>query len=131
MKIGELAKATGVSTQALRFYEREGLLSQPPRTSSGYREYGPRALGTLTFILEAKAVGFTLSEIKQFAGIDPDSAQSCSLMQKLVHKKLGDLKEKRAAMKRMQKRLDGLMEECLLQEENAGCPVLQEFSDHC
>lgn len=130
MKIGKLAAATGISTQTVRFYEREGLLSKPPRTDSGYRDYGAIALDTLTFILEAKAVGFTLSEIKQLAGIDPDSSQSCSFMQELVHKKLGDLDKKLVAMKRMRKRLANLLNQCEQQDENAICPVLREFCEH-
>ena len=130
MKIGELAEATGISTQTVRFYEREGLLSKPPRTDSGYREYGPLALEALTFILEAKAVGFTLNEIKQLAGIDPESSQSCSFMQELVHNKLGYLDEKLGTMKRMRKRLAALLVECEQREGNAACPVLQEFCDH-
>jgi DNA-binding transcriptional MerR regulator len=130
MRIGELAEAVGISTQTIRFYEREGLLSKPPRTSSGYREYGTHALETLGFILEAKVVGFTLNETKQLAGIDPESSQSCSFMRKLARKKLGDLDEKLGAMKRMRKRLAVLLAQCEQQEENAACPVLREFCEH-
>jgi len=128
MKIGELAGTAGISTQTVRFYEREGLLPKAQRNSSGYREYGQRSLETLGFILEAKAAGFTLNEIRQLAGIDPGSAQSCSSVQELVNKKLADLDEKLGAMRRMRKRLAVLLEQCEQQEKNARCPVLREFS---
>ncbi len=130
MKIGELANKAGISTQAVRFYEREDLLQRPPRASSGYREYPHQAHDALTFILEAKAVGFALSEIKQLSGIDPESSQTCSFMQQLVQAKLGELDEKLSAMMRVRKRLARLLEECQQRKNNASCPVLQEFREH-
>lgn len=129
MKIGELAEAVGISTQAIRYYERRGLLVKPPRTEGGFRDYGPGALETLTFILEAKTAGFTLKEIKQLADIDPGAPQSCSLMQELLRKKLIDLDEKMGVLKRIRKRLSVLKEQCDRQEENSACPVLQEFCE--
>ncbi len=129
MKIGDLAKAAGVSTQTIRYYEREGLLSEPVRAANGYRLYGQRALEALNFIIEAKAVGFTLREIKQLAGIDPDSSQSCEFLQQVVQRKMLDLDKKLSSMKRMRKKMEGLMKECKQSaaSANGSCPVLLEF----
>jgi len=127
MKIGELAKIGGVSTQAVRFYEREGLLPDPPRTAGGYRDYGDAALGNLVFIREAKAVGFTLREIKQLAGADPKSSLSCGMMQDLLRSKLDDLDKKISAMRVMKKRLTGFLAECEERAESESCPVLHEI----
>lgn len=62
--IGELAKRIGVSVQTVRFYERLGLLPQPPRKDSGYRVYSEPALKRLLFIRQAKSLGFSLDEIR-------------------------------------------------------------------
>lgn len=61
--IGELADAAGVGVDTVRFYERRGLLPEPPRTPSGYRQYDEDALDRLRFVLRAKELGFTLAEI--------------------------------------------------------------------
>jgi MerR family copper efflux transcriptional regulator len=63
VKIGELARQTGLSIKTIRYYERRGLLEQPPRTESGYRLYGPEEVARLRFIQRAKLLGLTLSEI--------------------------------------------------------------------
>ena len=60
MKVSELAKTAGVNPQTVRYYEREGLLDEPARNAAGYRDYDASAVRRLRFILEAKAIGFTL-----------------------------------------------------------------------
>lgn len=63
LKIGEVAKASGIGIEALRFYERSGLLGKPARASSGYRMYDEKVLDRLAFIKKAQTLGFTLDEI--------------------------------------------------------------------
>ncbi len=65
MRIGELAKATGVNIQTIRFYEREGLLRKPLRLPSGYREYAPTDVAHITFIRSCQGIGFTLRDVKE------------------------------------------------------------------
>src|SRR5579883_1356467 len=65
LSIGQVAKQTGVAVDTIRFYEKQGLLGRPPRTAGGYREYDPEAVRVLRFIARAKALGFTLREVKQ------------------------------------------------------------------
>jgi len=65
MQIGELARAAGVNIQTIRFYERERLLPPPPRTASGYRDYGKRDLDRVLFIRRNHEIGFTLTEVRQ------------------------------------------------------------------
>lgn len=64
MQIGKLAEQAGVNVQTVRFYERRKLLPEPPRTVSGYRQYGKPELKQLRFIRQAKSLGFTLDEIR-------------------------------------------------------------------
>jgi DNA-binding transcriptional MerR regulator len=63
MTIGQLADAAGVNLETVRYYERRGLLAEPPRTAAGYRQYGPDELWRLRLIGRAKRLGFTLAEI--------------------------------------------------------------------
>jgi len=74
MKIGDLAKATGLAPSRIRFYEAEGLISAPPRGSNGYRIYSPDVLGVLQIIDNAQRVGFSLDEIRHFL---PGGTQAC------------------------------------------------------
>jgi DNA-binding transcriptional MerR regulator len=63
MRIGELARHAGMTVQAIRFYERHGLIPCPPRTDAGYRVYGDADLRRLHFIRQAKRLGFSLQEL--------------------------------------------------------------------
>ena len=72
MKIGEFAHDAGVNVQTVRYYERRGLLPEPDRRPSGYREYGPDALDRLHFIKRAQELGFTLTEIRELLALRLD-----------------------------------------------------------
>ena len=65
LKIGELARQTGLSIKTIRYYERRGLLEQPPRTQGGYRLYGLEEVARVRFIQRAKLLGLTLEEIRE------------------------------------------------------------------
>ena len=74
--IGDLANQFGLSTQAIRYYERLGLLTTPPRTDTGYRLYSPEAVKRLQFIRKAQNFGLSLQEIKQLVELDIYSESS-------------------------------------------------------
>ena len=65
VKIGEIAKRLGVSTDTLRYYEKQGILTSSSRSVSGYRLYTEQDIAQLAFVIRAKDVGFTLNEIKE------------------------------------------------------------------
>src|SRR5271169_273639 len=69
MRIGDLAKRAGVNIQTVRFYERELVLRQPPRTNSGYRSYSDLDLRRMVLIKQCQHLGFTLKEIREFAAL--------------------------------------------------------------
>ena len=69
LKIGELARQTGLSIKTIRYYEQRGLLEQPPRTQGGYRLYGPEEVARLKFVQRAKLLGLTLEEIRELVGL--------------------------------------------------------------
>lgn len=104
--IGELADAAGVAVDTVRFYERRGLLPEPPRTASGYRQYDDDALARLRFILRAKDLGFTLAEID---GLMP--ARFATVRSAAVAK-IEALDAEAAELARVRARLELLVETC-------------------
>jgi len=86
MKIGELAKQTGMAASAIRFYEARGLLSKVRRGANGYRDYPPETVPLLTIIGQAQQAGFSLDEIKQLVPADISSWQHAPLLAALEAK---------------------------------------------
>ncbi|HEX4940167.1 MAG TPA: heavy metal-responsive transcriptional regulator, partial [Candidatus Kapabacteria bacterium] len=92
MKIGEIAKASGVGIDTLRYYEKEGLLRPAGRSDSGYRHYDRQAVQQMQFILKAKALGFSLQEIRELLSLRIDREhQPCSSVKDLAQAKLKNI----------------------------------------
>lgn len=88
MQIGELAKRTGVSVSALRYYEQIGLLPASERRISGYRLFSEESVERVQFIRRAKALGFSLKEIRSVLALCDEKASPCELASTLAHRKL-------------------------------------------
>ena len=93
MRIGELASQVGVSTKTIRYYESIGLLDEPERTPSGYRDYTDEAVDRLDFIRDAQASGLTLTEITSVLELKTSGASSCEHTRQLLQRHLADLDE--------------------------------------
>lgn len=98
LKIGEVAKQTGIGIETLRFYERSGLLDKPVRTEAGYRLYGADALTTLEFIKRAQVLGFTLTEINRIISESRSGESPCDEVRTIVRQRLVELDERLAQM---------------------------------
>ena len=88
LKIGELARAADVGVETIRYYERRGLLTRPPRRASGYRQYPPQAVNRVRFIRRAQALGFTLREIEELLALRVDDERSCADVRALAREGL-------------------------------------------
>ena len=77
LKIGEVAQRGGVSLQAIRYYEREGLLPKPPRLASGYRMFPDTAVRRVQFIKRAQELGFSLAEIRELLSLRENAYAGC------------------------------------------------------
>lgn len=105
LKIGEVSKLSGVGVEALRFYERGGLLGRPARTAGGYRVFDAEVLERLDFIKRAQALGFSLDEIKQVI-VEKHAGQSpCAAVREIVRRRLHELDERMRELKRYRKEL--------------------------
>ncbi|MEX0827044.1 MAG: heavy metal-responsive transcriptional regulator [Acidimicrobiia bacterium] len=110
MQIGEVARKVGVATSAIRFYEESGLLPEPERTRSGYREYAPAVIDRLMFIRAGQAVGFTLAELKEVLGIRDRGDLPCSHVAELVDRHIGDIDQRIRDLRRLRKDLAAVAE---------------------
>jgi MerR family transcriptional regulator, mercuric resistance operon regulatory protein len=110
MTIGKFAAAQGVSVETIRFYQRRGLLAQPERPGSGFREYSEEDRWRLAFIRRAQQLGFTLGEIAELLG--PAQARSADDILRAAQAKLSSVDEQLAELARLQCRLRRLVQVC-------------------
>jgi DNA-binding transcriptional MerR regulator len=117
MRIGELARATGISTQAIRFYEREGLLPPARRGANGYRCYDSTAEAEIRFIRACLEAGFTLKKTKPLLRLQSGAAvHECAKMAAALRTKLARIETQMAALQTMRGTLKALLTRC---EESA------------
>lgn len=105
LKIGEVSKHSGIGIEALRFYEKSGLLDQPERTDSGYRLYDATVLERLAFIKQAQVLGFSLDEIKRIIDEKRAGQSPCVEVRELVRLRLDELDERMQEMQRYRQEL--------------------------
>lgn len=121
--IGKVAQAAGVATTTLRYYEREGLLSPTDRSRAGYRLYDDGAVQRLDFIRAAQAVGFTLDDIRALLQLNGDSP--CKQVQALIERRLADVDQRLADLRRVRSTLDDALERC--RKSKKGCAVVADL----
>ena len=98
MKIGELADRASVSTKTIRYYESIGLLAEPGRTASGYRDYEDDATERLRFIRDAQATGLSLAEIQSVLELKDAGRNSCAHTRGLLDRHLAELDDQIARL---------------------------------
>ncbi len=92
MLIGEVGAITGVDSQTIRFYERQGLLPAPTRAPNGYRTYDDAVVGRLKFVRAAQSAGLTLAEIAEVLGLRDAGEAPCAHVSLLLEEKLADVR---------------------------------------
>src|SRR5215213_2465004 len=111
LKIGDVSKRSGVGIEALRFYEKSGLLDKPSRTYGGYRVYGEEVLERLAFIKQAQALGFSLEEIRRVVDDARKGESPCDEVREIVRRRLEELDERLRELQRYRKELKQTLEE--------------------
>lgn len=126
MKIGELARRAGVSVQTVRYYERRGLLDEPARRSSGYREYGGATLDRLRFIRRAHELGFTLGEIGELLSLRLDPGSTAADVKARAIAKVEQIEAKLRDLEQLKSALEHLAGRCRGGRGPTGdCPLLE------
>lgn len=124
LKIGQLAKESGVTIDTIRFYEDKGLIKPDSRSDSGYRYYGLDAINILNFVRSAKELGFTLSEIGDFLEIQISKRGKCSLAQEKIDDKINDIDIKISNLKSIKKALSKVSKKCEVSVSSEPCHFL-------
>ena len=122
--IGELARAAGVGVETIRFYERKGLIEQPPRPPAGARRYPSHAVDRVAFIQQAQELGFTLGEIKELLALRLDPGTSCAEVKARAQEKIEDIEAKVRRLRRMREALVEITKSCSGAGPTSECPIL-------
>ena len=125
LTIGGLAKAAGIGVETVRFYERRGLIPEPPRTGSGYRQYAPGMVERLRFIRRAQGLGFTLAEISELLELRVDEVAACGSVEVQAREKLDQVAGKIDELRRIEAALERLVEKCEARKPTGECPILE------
>lgn len=125
--IGQVAREAGVGVETVRFYERQGLIEEPSRRASGYRQFDEGVVDRLRFIREAKELGFTLNEIKELLSLKVDPSSSCADVKGRAEAKIADIEEKIRTLQRMKRALVKLTKACKGDGPTSECPILESL----
>jgi DNA-binding transcriptional MerR regulator len=128
LKIGEVARLAALSIDAVRFYEREGLLGRVRRTPSGQRQYDDEAVRRLAFVRRATALGFTLAEVKGLLSLRVSARMPCERVRDRALAKLTDIDRRIAEMQHMRDALARVARSCDHEGEGRSCPFLDELA---
>jgi len=128
MQIGVVAKKIGLSVDAIRFYERNGLLPRPPRTVGGFRRYAENDLETLAFVRRVQGLGFKLSEIRGLLKLRGNRLHPCAPVQRRLRQKLADVQGKLTDLHKLEHELRLALRSCNkeVRKQHAHCPILRE-----
>jgi len=124
MTRGQLAKIAGVGYEALRFYEKQGLLPEPKRDNSGYRRYTPEMVQRLRIITHAKDLGFTLREIQELLELRDHAGDKCSPICDCVNAKVAEIQKKIQALTLLSHCLEKLATACDGEHPIENCPII-------
>ena len=128
LKIGDVARQAELSIDAVRFYEREGLLGRVKRSSAGQRQYDDETVRRLAFVRRATALGFSLAEVKSLLTLRVSARMPCDRVRERALTKLADIDRRIAELQQMRGALARLAAGCEDGAAAGTCPFLDELS---
>jgi MerR family mercuric resistance operon transcriptional regulator len=126
LTIGKLAKQTEVTVETIRHYQRIGLLVEPDKPDSGYRQYSADAITNIRFIKRAQQAGFTLKEIATLLSLD---GSHCADVRQLAELKCQQIDQHIKSLTALRQALDSLVNTCQQTDSSARCAILDVFND--
>lgn len=129
LTIGKVAKEANVNIETVRYYERLGLISKPPRTESGYRQFPVEVVQRIKFIKRAQELGFTLLEVNKLLSVSDGKDYDCHDIQQFASKKLEEIEQKISDLEKIKSILYDLSKKCPGQGPLDKCPILEEFKE--
>jgi len=128
MTRGEVARHAGCNIETVRYYEKIGLLFDPPRTDGGHRIYGTEHAKRLAFILRGRALGFSIEELRGFLDLVDGGAVTCAEVKSRTLQHLVDVQHKLSDLKRLEKVLKNISNQCD-GDESPDCPIIDALYD--
>jgi MerR family mercuric resistance operon transcriptional regulator len=125
LTIGQVALKTGFGIETVRFYERNGLIDEPPRKASGYRQYPESVVLRLRFIKRSKELGFSLREIKELLSLRVEPTTTCADIRDRAQEKISDIESKIHSLERIKEVLTGLTTSCRGVGPVSECPIVE------
>jgi Cd(II)/Pb(II)-responsive transcriptional regulator len=129
MKIGDMAKAAQTQVETVRYYEREGLLAQAPRSDGNYRIYGPEHVERLAFIRHCRSLDMTLDEIRLLLRFKDAPGEDCAEVNALLDEHIGHVATRIRELRQLEKQLKSLREQCAGTNDAAHCGILNELAE--
>lgn len=123
--IGKLAKLADINIETIRYYERIGLIEQPAKPYSGYRQYDLTLVDTLKFIKRSQQLGFTLTEIKDLLALGNGH---CSDVKSMAKEKRDKIQQQLNDLLSMQKELDNLIKNCDDTKSTSQCAMIETLT---
>lgn len=127
MKIGELSKKTGLTVDAIRFYEKSGLIKGPARSEGGYREFNTDAVAAIEFISHCRALDIPIVEIKKLLNVRSGSARSCREANEVIDEQLMVLRERIKELKALEKALSEIRSVCNSELAPEKCEIIRSI----
>lgn len=128
MKIGDLAKAARCKVETVRYYEREGLLPLPARTSGNYRTYGPAHVEALRFLRHCRSLDMTHDEMRTLLAFRNAPDQNCAEVNALLDEHIGHVAQRIRELRALEKELRGLRSQCQAVRATKDCGIMQSLA---
>ncbi len=131
IQIGKVSEQTGLSIDAIRFYEKQQLLNRPPRTEGGFRLFNSQDIERIQFIQRAQQLGFSLPEIRELLVLQRDDVEACSHVRDLLRAKVATVRNKITELGVLEAQLTKSLRKCERQLKVSGdshkgcCPVIE------
>jgi len=129
MRIGEVAKSAGITVEAIRYYEKEGLVDTPKRNKSGYRDYSDDQAKAISFITKAKQLGFSLRETKELMGLRYTPGATCGDIKRKAEHKKAIITERIELLTKVRESLEELINSCSEELPVSTCPIIEKLAN--
>lgn len=130
MNISDVARKTGLTGKAIRFYEQKGIISPPQRTANGYRTYVSHHIEELTLLRQARQVGFSLEECRELVAMFNDPQRHSADIKQRTLRKVAELDRQMEELQQMRQRLMTLADSCP-GDQGADCPIINSLTGCC
>lgn len=130
MNISDVAKKTGLTSKAIRFYEEKGLVTPPLRSENGYRSYSQQHLDELTLLRQARQVGFNLEECRELIFLFNDPSRHSADVKRRTLEKVAEIERHISELQGMRTQLLALADACP-GDDSADCPIINNLSGCC